>query len=129
MLSPKKIEPFIEGMLASGETRRDVILDALVRKFGGEVECEYAVRSLCRQRLSLVVGKWTDASGDRVAFPSRDAEGQNVIVHLGYTNDRATVLAASDRYDREAKEKAHISARLYEVAMQMELFADMDRAA
>lgn len=121
MLPLDDLSSFIEGMLANGENHTDEIVEAAYIRFGLEIDVASAIRSLIKKRVSLAVSQMKDDDGDRVAFASRDPDGKQIIVHLDYTDEPATLHHAAHRYDNISKAAARVRDRLMERAGQMSL--------
>lgn len=108
----------VEDLLEQGVSDREEILDVLV----GQVDVDLATlkRKFADRRLSLSLLKIQDDDGERLAFPTRDSEGDKVIVHLDHNPDARLLLDIADRKERRAKRELHEARRLRDRA-QLEL--------
>ena len=121
MLPVDRVRAIVHRALESGETHTEAIRDVVAN----EIEQEANVRELCRttadKLVSLVVATERDDVGDRMAFPSRDPEGERIIVHLKYTDDAGVLRYAGIRRVKQGKRRIEEGRRMIARADQLEI--------
>lgn len=120
MLRPDEVMELIENLLASGVDRRDEIVAAVAQ----EVDLDNCTlrRMAADKAVSLCLAAMRDDNGDRLAFPSRDDEGNRVVVHVNYTHDATAMHRAGVHMENVGKSMVRSGKKLQDRAVQLGLF-------
>jgi hypothetical protein len=110
----------IERLLEDGVDDRAEIVTAVGREIDIDVETlrrMAAGQSGCRSRWPPM----RDGDGERLAFPSRDEDGNRTIVHVRFTKDAWAVHRAGVHLEKVGKSMVRSGQRLQERAVQLGL--------
>lgn len=120
MLRPDQAAEVIERVLQSGEDRREKIVDAVALLIDSDHD---ALKRLAADKLvSLALATMRDDSDERLAYPSRNEEGERTVVHMTHTRDPRALLRCGKRMQRQGKSIAAAGDRLVDRALQLDAF-------
>lgn len=111
----------VERMLKEGQHNRDQLVEAILPFMDEDVQAMR--RKLAKKRLSLIVSTLRDGDGLRLAFPSRDEEGNAIVVHMHYTASAKAMRDLAQRKRLHAYGDLRDADRLEERAYQLDMFA------
>lgn len=127
MLRPDEVMKVIERLLEDGEDRRDEIVGAVAESVKMD---EAELRLMAADKaVSLALAAMRDGDGDRLAYPSRDAEGNRTVVHVNYTKDAWAMHRAGVHLEKVGKSMIRSGKRLQERAVQLGLWDEEGRVA
>jgi hypothetical protein len=109
----------IERLLEDGVDDRAEIVAAVGREL--DIDVETLRRMAADKAVSLALASMRDGDGERLAFPSRDEDGNRTIVHVRFTKDAWAVHRAGVHLEKVGKSMVRSGQRLQERAVQLGL--------
>lgn len=120
MLRPDEVMDVVERLLDQGVDSRERIVEAVALAVDMD---EFQLRRLAADKaVSLALAAMRDENGDRVAFPSRNEDGERVIVHVAYTRDAWAMHRAGLHLVKVGQSMVRSGERLQARAVQLGLF-------
>lgn len=123
MLRPDEVIPVIERLLESGEDRRDAIVSAVAKLVESN---EHALKRMAADKaVSLALAAMRDDSDERLAYPSRNDEGERTVVHMRLTKDPRALIRCGKRMEKMGTKMARAGVRLQERGLQIDAFESL----
>lgn len=126
-MRPDEVMEIIERLLEAGVSSRVEIVDEVCRTF--EMDAAALRRLAADKAVSLALASMRDENGERLAFPSRDTEGNRIVVHIAYTKDAWAMHRAGVHLENVGKSMVRSGKRLQERAVQLGLWDGQESAA